>query len=69
MKFFSKSISIEIEKKKKSHFQIKIYTVHQQNLKLWRGLESDWISSETGISKFLVTHEKFQKPETILDFF
>ena len=47
----------------------KIYAVHQHNLKVWRGVDQQWIFSEKAISWFWVTHEKFQKPATIRDFF
>ena len=43
----------------------KIYAVRQQNLKLLRGLHQKWIFSEKAKIQFEVTHEKFQKPETI----
>ena len=69
MKFFFQSISIKTEKSKITLLDIKkIYAVHHHNLKVWRGVDQQWIFSEKGIRCLWVTHEKFQKPETIRDF-
>ena len=43
----------------------KIYLVHQQNLKVWKGIHQQWIFSDKTNILFGVTHKKFQKPETI----
>ena len=51
MKKISQSILINIEKlKKKTLLDIKIYTVHHHNLKVWRGVDQQWIFSEKAIS-------------------
>ena len=65
----SRAFRSKLKNLKITLLDIKIYTVHHHNLKVWRGVDQQWTFSEKAISKFWVTHEKFQKPETIRDLF
>ena len=69
MNFFLRAIRSKLKNKKITLLDIKIYTVHHHNLKVWRGVDQPWTFSEKAISYFWVTYEKFQNPETIQDFF